>query len=61
MPTARRPAPQPHALLTGAAGVRHVDGRFVDRKEGYRIQIAAAILSADGRYRSDDLSSEDLY
>jgi len=36
--------------------------RFVDRKEGLRLQIAADIGShAPGGYRGEDLFSEDLY
>lgn len=38
------------------------EGRFVDREEGYRLQIAAGIPSiAEGGYRGDELFSEDLY
>ena len=37
-------------------------GRFVDRREGQRIQKAAGIASADPEgYRGDELFSEDLY
>jgi hypothetical protein len=37
-------------------------GRFVDRREGQRLQLAAGIPSADpGGYRADKLYSEDLY
>lgn len=37
-------------------------GRFVDRKEAMRIQLAAGIESVDeGGYRGDELYSEDLY
>lgn len=39
-------------------------GRFVDRKEGQRLQLAAGIpsaASADGGYRGNNLYSEDLY
>jgi hypothetical protein len=36
--------------------------RFVNRKEGYQLQIAAGIKSiAVGGYRGDILFSEDLY
>ena len=39
------------------------DNRFVERKEGMKIQKRAGILSAekDGGYRGDILFSEDLY
>jgi hypothetical protein len=37
-------------------------GRFVDRYEGYKLQIAAGIESiAEGGYRGERLFSEDLY
>jgi hypothetical protein len=37
-------------------------GRYVDRKEGMRLQIAAGIESvAEGGYRAETLFSEDLY
>ena len=35
--------------------------RFVDRSEGYNLQIAAGIPSARGEYYGDTLFSEDLY
>jgi hypothetical protein len=35
-------------------------GRFVDRREGMRLQVAARIASVTG-YRGDTLFSEDLY
>lgn len=35
--------------------------RFVDRYEGYKLQIAAGIKSASGGYRGERLFSEDLY
>ena len=35
--------------------------RFVDRKEGYELQIAASIESVGGGYRGKRLFSEDLY
>lgn len=40
------------------------EGRFVDRKEAMKIQLAAGIKSANkaqGGYYSDELYSEDLY
>lgn len=37
-------------------------GRYVDRREGYRLQVAAGIGSkASGGYRGEILFSEDLY
>lgn len=37
-------------------------GRYVDREEGYKLQIAAGIASvAEGGYRGEVLYSEDLY
>jgi len=35
--------------------------RFVDRYEGYKLQIEAGIPSASGGYRGERLYSEDLY
>lgn len=35
--------------------------RFVNRYEGYELQIAAGIPSASGGYRGERLFSEDLY
>lgn len=35
--------------------------RFVNREEGYQLQIAAGIPSASGGYRGKRLFSEDLY
>lgn len=35
--------------------------RFVNRYEGYRLQVDAGIKSADNGYRGERLFSEDLY
>lgn len=35
--------------------------RFVNRQEGYKLQVAAGIPSASGGYRGERLWSEDLY
>jgi hypothetical protein len=35
--------------------------RFVDRIEGYKLQIEAGIPSVSGGYRGEKLYSEDLY
>lgn len=35
--------------------------RFVNRYEGYKLQVAAGISSAGGGYRGERLFSEDLY
>lgn len=35
--------------------------RFVDRSEGYKLQLAADVLSFSGGYRGELLYSEDLY
>lgn len=44
-------------------GFMTTKNRFVDRKEGLKLQLAAGIKSADkeGSYRGDELYSEDLY
>jgi hypothetical protein len=36
-------------------------GRFVNRYEGYKLQIEAGVSSASGGYRGERLYSEDLY
>ena len=48
------------AIIEGFITTRN---RFVDRKEGLKLQMAAGIKSADreGKYRGDELYSEDLY
>ena len=44
-------------------GFMTTKNRFVDRKEGLKLQLAAGIKSVDkeGKYRGDELYSEDLY
>lgn len=44
-------------------GFMTTKNRFVDRKEGLKLQLAAGIKTVDreGKYRFDELYSEDLY
>jgi hypothetical protein len=59
-----------HDMKLTPAENQHGDGqgfitshnRYVDRKEGLKLQLAAGIKSADpGGYRGNELYSEDLY
>ena len=46
----------------GVQGFVTSTGRFVDRHEGYQLQVDAGIKSiAEGGYRGKQLFSEDLY
>lgn len=60
----QRPAITKREIRESVQGFVTSQGRFVDRKEGMRIQRASGKPSAygpEGKYIGDDLFSEDLY